>query len=232
MITGYQWELYNTDEDFSQADNLVTKYPDKLNELQLVFYTEAARYDVLPLDDSRLRDWTRRSAPASPAGGRNSHTRRANAHPRRREPDLKNKSYSITASLEAKDRESGMIFTVGGLFSGIALYLEAGKPVFHYNFLDVAHYEVAGSQALPAGKHTIKLEFAYDGGGLGKGGLATLFVDGQEAAKGRVEKTVPIRVSLDEGTDVGEDTGTPVNLKYDVPFKFAGRIEKVTVELK
>ena len=127
---------------------------------------------------------------------------------------------------------SGMIITQGGLFSGWALYLEKGKPVFHYNFCDVAHYEVAGKDALAAGKHTIKMDFAYDGGGIGKGGTATVTVDGKEVAKGRIERTVPIRVSLDEGLDVGEDTGTPVSLSYDVPFKFTGKIEKVTIDLK
>jgi arylsulfatase len=125
---------------------------------------------------------------------------------------------------------SGMIITQGGLFSGWALYLEKGKPVFHYNFCDVAHYEVAGKDALAPGKHTIKMDFAYDGGGIGKGGDATVTVDGKEVAKGRIGKTVPIRVSFDEGLDVGEDTGTPVNLSYDVPFKFTGKIDKVTID--
>src|SRR5262249_12844828 len=116
--------------------------------------------------------------------------------------------------------------------SGYALYLNKGKPVFHYNFCDIAHYEVAGKDALTPGKHTVKVDFAYDGGGIGKGGTATLLVDGKPGAKGRGEKTGPIRISLDEGLDVGEDTGTPVNLSYDVPFKFTGKIDKVTVELR
>ncbi len=104
--------------------------------------------------------------------------------------------------------------------------------MFHSNFVDVAHYEVAGNDALAPGKHTVTMDFAYDGGGIGKGGIATLLVDGKEVANGRVEKTVPIRISLDEGLDVGEDTGTPVNLNYDVLFKFTGEIEKVTIDLK
>jgi arylsulfatase len=125
-----------------------------------------------------------------------------------------------------------VIVTQGGLFSGWALYLENGKPVFHSNFCDVAHYEVSGKTALTPGKHTIRVDFAYDGGGVGRGGVASLTVDGQDVAQGRIEKTVPIRISLDEGLDVGEDTGTPVNLNYDVPFKFTGSIEKVTIDLK
>ena len=134
--------------------------------------------------------------------------------------------------MEVNAGTTGMIITHGGLFSGYALYLKKGKLVFHYNFCDVAHYEVVGKDALAPGKHTIKMDFAYDGGGPGKGGTATLSVDGKAVAKGRIEKTVPIRISLDEGLDVGEDTGTPVSLSYDVPFRFTGKIEKVTVELK
>jgi len=98
--------------------------------------------------------------------------------------------------------------------------------------VDVARYEVAATDAITPGKHTIQLSFAYDGGGRGKSGTAALSVDGKQVAKGKIEKTIPIRVTLDESTDVGEDTGTPVNLNYDVPFKFTGEIEKVTVELK
>jgi hypothetical protein len=124
-----------------------------------------------------------------------------------------------------------MIITQNGLFAGWALYLDKGKPVFHFDFCDVVHYEVAGKAALAAGKRMLEMDFAYDGGGIGKGGTATLTVDGKEVAKGRVEKTVPIRFSLDEGLDVGEDTGTPVNLNYDVPFKFSGKIGKVVVDL-
>jgi hypothetical protein len=113
-----------------------------------------------------------------------------------------------------------------------ALYLDKGKPVFHYNFVDVAHYEVTGKDALAAGKHTIKMDFVYDGGGISKGGIAVISVDGKEVAKGRIERTVPVRISQEEGLDVGEDTGMPVNLKYDVPFKFTSKLGKVMIDLK
>jgi hypothetical protein len=104
--------------------------------------------------------------------------------------------------------------------------------VFHYNFVNVAHYEVAAKDALAPGRHTIKMDFAYDGGGIGKGGTAAVSVDGKEVAKGRIDKTVPVRISQEEGLDVGEDTGTPVNLSYDVPFRFGGRLDKVMIDLK
>jgi hypothetical protein len=125
-----------------------------------------------------------------------------------------------------------MITTQGGLFAGWALYLDKGKPVFHYNFVDVAHYEVAGKDVLAPGKHTIRMDFVYDGGGVGKGGTAAISVDGREVATGRIEKTVPVRISQEEGLDVGEDTGTPVNPSYDVPFRFTGTLGKVTIDLK
>jgi arylsulfatase len=233
VIDGYKWELYQTDKDFSQADNLAEKMPDKLRDMRLLFYTECAKYNVLPLDNSK----TTRLDPAirpSLTRGRTSfsYLQGQTRIPEGASPDIKNKSWSITAEVEVKDGTTGMIITQGGLFSGWALYLEKGKPVFHYNFCDVAHYEVTGKEALAPGKHTIKMNFAYDGGGIGKGGTATITINGMEVANGRIAKTVPIRISLDEGLDVGEDTGTPVNLNYDVPFKFTGKIEKVTIELK
>ena len=117
-----------------------------------------------------------------------------------------------------------MILTQGGLFGGYGLYVEKGKPVFHYNFVDVAHYEVSGNDALSAGKHTLRVDFVYDGGGIGKGGTATLSVDGNGVAQGRIERTIPIRVT--STIDVGEDTGTPVNMSYDVPFRFPGTVRK------
>jgi arylsulfatase len=232
VISGYKWELY-APTDFSQAENLAEKMPEKLMELRLLFYTECAKYNVLPLDNSK----TTRLDPAirpSLTRGRTSFTfyEGQSRIPEGASPDIKNKSWSVTADVEVKDGDTGMIVTQGGLFSGWALYLEKGRPVFHSNFCDVAHYEVAGKDALAPGKHIIKMDFAYDGGGVGKGGTATVAVDGTEVAKGRIEKTVPIRISLDEGLDVGEDTGTPVNLNYDVPFKFSGKIEKVTIDLK
>ena len=129
--------------------------------------------------------------------------------------------------------EGGMIITQGGLFSGWALYLDRGKPVFHSNFVDVAHYEVVGKDPLAAGQHAITMDFAYDGGsGIGRAAPRPVPWMAKEVAKGRVEKTVPIRISLDEGLDVGEDTGTPVNLSYDVPFKFTGKIAKAVIDLK
>jgi arylsulfatase len=233
VITGYQWELYNTEADFSQAENLAGKMPEKLLEMRLLFYTECAKYNVLPLDNSK----TTRLDPAirpSLTRGRTSFTyaQGMTRIPEGASPDMKNKSYTITADVEIRENSSGMIVTQGGLFGGMGLYFDKGRPVFHYNFVDVAHYEVAAKDSLAPGKHAIRFAFAYDGGGLGKGGTGTLFVDDQQVAQGRIERTIPIRVTLDESLDVGEDTGTPVNLGYDVPFPFNGKLNTLVIELK
>jgi arylsulfatase len=125
-----------------------------------------------------------------------------------------------------------MLLTHGGRFAGYGLYVLKGKPVFLYNLAGVARYSVAGKEALKPGKHIILFDFKYDGGGLGKGGKGTLQVDGKTVATGRIERTLPFRVSLDETLDCGEDTGTPVSEDYRVPFKFTGELKKVTVYLK
>lgn len=233
-INGYKWELYNINNDFSQATDLADKYPDKLKDLQLLFYAEAAKYNVLPIDNSKVQRLDPAIRP-SLTEGRTSFTyyNHMTRIPEGAAVDIKNKSFSITAMVEVpKNGAEGMIITQGGLFGGWALYLQQGKTVFFYNFVGVENYTISDPSVLTPGKHTIVFDFKYDGGGIGKGGTGTLFVDKKQVAQGRIEKTIPIRISLDEGLDVGEDTGTPVNLSYDVPFKFTGDIEKVVVDIK
>ncbi|WP_439543344.1 arylsulfatase [Hyphomicrobium sp.] len=235
VITGYKWELYNLDQDFSQSKDLAASQPQKLGEMQALFYSEAAKYRVLPLDNDRVMRLNPANRP-SLSEGRTSYTYYAGAKriPEGVAPDIKNRSWALTSKIDVKEGQTdGMIATLGGLFDGWALYLNKGKPVFHYNFAKVAHYEVASAEALTPGKHIVLLDFKYDGGGMGKGGVATLFVDSQQVAQGRIEHTVAVRYTMSVETfDVGEDTGTPVNLSYDVPFKFAGTIESVTIDLK
>jgi arylsulfatase len=231
-ITGYKWELYDTSKDFSQAHDLAAEMPDRLKDLQLLFYTEAARYNVLPIDNSKTERLDPAIRPSLTRGRKSfSYTEGMVRIPEGASPDIKNKSWSLKADVEVKENASGIIVTQGGLFGGWGLYLDQGKPVFHYNFVDVARFDVAGKEPLAPGKHTVEMQFAYDGGGIGRGGMATVIVDGKPAAKGRVERTIPIRITLDETLDIGEDCGTPVNLTYDVPFRFEGEIENVTIEL-
>jgi arylsulfatase len=235
VITGYKWELYNIDKDFSESNNLAASMPDKLKEMQKLFYDEAAKYNVLPLDNDRVMRLNPANRP-SLAPGKTSFTYYAGAKriPEGVAPDIKNKSWSITAKVDIpKGGAEGMIATLGGLFDGWALYLDKGKPVFHYNFANVGHYEIDAPQALSPGTHTVLFDFKYDGGGIGKGGVGTLFVDGKQVAQGRIDHTVAVRFTMSVETfDIGEDTGTPVNLKYDVPFKFTGSIDSVTIDLK
>lgn len=234
IITGYKWELYHVAVDFTEANNLADQMPDKLKSMQLLFYSEAAKYNVLPLDDSR----TSRLNPAirpSLTLGRSTFTyyQGMKRLPEGVAPDIKNKSWNIKAYVDIpQDGTEGIITTMGGLFDGWALYIQKGKPVFHYNYGNVIHTSIAGTQDLTTGKHIILFDFKYDGGGLGKGGLGTLFVDGKQVAQQRIEKTVFNRFTLDETFDVGEDTGTPVNLDYDVPFKFNGKIDKIVITLE
>ncbi|MEN6317487.1 MAG: arylsulfatase [Syntrophaceae bacterium] len=233
VIDGYKWELYDVVNDFSQAVNLAGKYPDKVHDLQLLFYAEAARYNVLPLDHNRMYRMDVSIRP-SLKGGRTEFVYHGSIAriPEAAAPDVKNKSFRITAEVVLpKGNAQGVVVTQGGISAGYALMIEAGKPVFHYNFANISHYQIAAKDALKPGKHTVVFDFTYDGGGLGKGGTGTLSVDGKQVAEGRIEKTIPYRLSLDETFDVGEDTGTPVNESYDVPFRFTGQIEKVVVKL-
>ena len=234
-IDDYKWELYNVNEDYSEAVNLASREPKKLRELQDLFWVEAAKYNVLPLDNSRMERLDVSNRP-SLTTGRDEFTYYPGLVriPEGAAPDMKNKSYQIKAEVEIPTAGAeGMLITHGGRFSGYGLYLLDGKPVFHYNLAGVAHYNIAGKDTLAPGKHTILFDFKYDGGGLGKGGTGTLLVDGKTVAQGRIERTLPFRLSLDETLDCGEDTGTPVSEDYaaKMPFKFTGTLEKVTIDL-
>jgi arylsulfatase len=228
-----EWQLYNLDDDFSEATDLAAKHPRKLRELQDLFWVEAARYNVLPLDDRFIE----RADPAlrpSLIEGRTKFTyfpgvRRV---PESSSPNAKNKSYTITVEVEVpKDGADGVLVAAGGTAGGYALFVKDGKPIYEYNYFTAERFRIAGKDALAPGKHTVRFEFRYDGGGVGKGGTGTILVDGKEAAKGRVEKTVLGRFSADETFDTGEDTGSPVSELYKAPFRFAGTIRKIEIDL-
>jgi arylsulfatase A-like enzyme len=232
-VNDYKWELYNVANDFSEANDLTAKEPKKLRELQDLFWAEAAKHNVLPLDNSKINRFDVNLRP-SLTRGRTEFTYYPGMAriPEGTAPDFKNKSYRIVADVQIPDSGAqGVIITQGGRFNGFGLYVLQGKPVFHYNLVGVDRTTIAGKDALAPGKHTIMLGFKYDGGGIGKGGLATLSVDGKEVASAKLARTIPFRVSADETLDIGIDTGTPVSEDYHVPFKFAGTIEKVVVDL-
>ena len=230
------WELYDTRADFSLANDLATKNPEKLKELQALFLKEAVKYSVLPLDDRTLERLN-----AAMVGrpdlmaGRTSLTVYDGMIGMSENVfiNTKNRSHTITAEVQIpKNGANGVILAQAGRFGGWSLYIKDGKPTYTYNWLGLQRYTVAAQQALPAGKSTIRYEFAYDGGGVGKGGIGTLFVNGKKVATGRIDRTQCCAFSADEGADVGVDEGTPVIEAYKVPFKFTGKIASVTIELK
>jgi arylsulfatase len=232
-VDDYKWELYNIADDFSQAVDLADKEPKKLRELQDLFWIEAAKYDVLPLDNSAVERFDVRIRP-SLTRGRSVFTYYAGQTriPEGSAPDLKNKSFKIGADVDIPaGGANGVIATQGGRFNGWGLYLLDGKPVFHYNLAGVQRFTIAGKEKLAPGKHVILADFKYDGGGIGKGGTVTLNVDDKLVAEGRVDRTYPFRVALDETLDIGEDTGTPVSEDYHVPFKFTGTLNRVLIRL-
>jgi arylsulfatase len=147
---------------------------------------------------------------------------------------VKNRSFTITADVEIpKGGANGVIIAQGGRFGGWSLYFKDGKPVYTYNFLGLERYTVGATQPVPAGKATIRFDFAYDGGGLAKGGLGTISVNGKKVAEGRIERTQAMIFSADETADVGEDDATPVTEDYKAyDNKFTGKILKVTVDVK
>jgi arylsulfatase len=148
-------------------------------------------------------------------------------------PPMCNKSWTITADIEVPDSNAnGMIVTHGGLEGGYGLYLRNGRPTFVYNFLSVDRTTFAANDPLPNGKAKLVVDFAYDGGGMGKGGKITMSANGKTIAEGRLERTIPIQFSLGEGLDVGIDVGSPIDFTYELPFAFAGKIETVEIELR
>ena len=240
-ISEYKWELYHVAEDYSQTNDLADKNPEKLKELQAVFLSEAAKYNVLPLDNSVLpRLLTPRP---SATAGRTVFTYEVEniGIPVSNAPAIMNRDFTITAEVTVpKAGAEGMIATMGGRFGGYGLYLLKGKPVFVYNLLDLKRYRWEGGvgaedwlgASLTAGKHTIVFDFKYDGPGMGKGGAGVLTLDGKMLSTQKVDHTIPFLMALDESLDIGMDTRTGVDDSYKLPFKFTGTIDKLTYDIK
>ena len=214
------------------------KNPEKLKEMQELFLKEAVKYSVLPLDD-RFLERLNASLVGRPdiMAGKTSLTVYEGMIGMSENVflNLKNKSHTITAEVQVpKGGAKGVILAQAGRFGGWSLYMKNGKPTYTYNFLGLKRFTITAKQPVPAGKATIRFEFAYDGGGLGKGGTGTLFVNGKRVAQGRIEQTQPFIFSADEGADVGEDGETPVVENYGIPapYKFTGKINKITIDLK
>src|SRR5882724_2630096 len=239
--TGYdpdkaKWELYNIDQDFSQANDLATKNPDKLKELVDLWWAVAARENILPLDWRSVERLSEQiTGRPSLAAGRKTfiYNTPLVALPEGSAPDLKNKSFTVTSEVELpSDGGDGMIFTQGGITAGWGFYLLKGKLVGLHNYIGLERYRAVSTENVPAGKVTLTFDFKYDGGGMGKGGTITLLANGKKIGEARADKTAGFKYSLYEGQDIGEDSGSPVDFDYTPPFKFTGKIEKVTLNLK
>lgn len=230
-----RWERYNIADDFSQGVDLAEQFPEKLAELQALFDREANAYNVYPLNDEMS---TRALPSARPSllEGRTTTTTFFAEHVRVPEMstiNFKNTSFDLSARVRIPDGgASGVIICQGGSMAGWTLYLLDGVPNYTYNHLGHDITTITGPQPLPQGQAIIALSFDYDGGGLGKGGTATLSVDGSEVATGRVERTVPFLFSMSgETLDVGVDTGSPVG-PYPNEFTFTGTIDRIDVQVR
>ena len=231
-----KWELYDTRSDFSLANDLAAQNPAKLKELQALFMTEAVKYKVLPIDDRGIERLNPKLAGRPDLmGDRTSLTLHAGMTGMSENAfiNVKNRSVTITADLVIPaGGANGVVVAQGGRFGGWSLYLKAGKPAYTYNFLGLKRITISAKQPIPAGKATVRMEFAYDGGGLAKGGLVSLFVDGKKVGGGRLERTQPMAFSIDDAADVGMDEGTPVIEDYQPrDTKFTGTIQKVVISV-
>jgi arylsulfatase A-like enzyme len=228
------WELYAPD-DWTQAHDLAAEQPDKLAELQRLFLIEAARYNVLPLDDRRFERFDPDVA-GRPQLIRGTSQLLFEGMGRLSENSMlvvKNRSHAVTAQFDVPaGGADGVLIAQGGAYAGWSLYLHEGRPAYCYNFFGLQRFKVAGEAVVPPGEHQLRMEFAYDGGGLGKGGDVTLYLDGQQVGQGRVEHTVPMVFSADETTDLGLDSATPVSDDHtSAGSRFGGRVRWVQIDL-
>jgi arylsulfatase A-like enzyme len=241
VMTGYKWELYHVKEDPTQYNDLAAKMPEKLKQMQDIFYLEAAKHDVLPLDNTTLARWNTPRPNLTAGRTEFTYSGPVNGVPNSGAPKILNKSFTITAEVTIpKGGAEGMIVTDGGRFGGYGLFLSkgvagvrSGKPVFLYNLLDLKRTVWDGPELKP-GKHTIVFDFKSAEPGLGKGGTGVLSVDGKEVARKTMENSMPITFPEDETFDVGSDTRTGVAMieyRYEPPFKFTGKIDKLTFKL-
>ena len=241
---GWPWELYDLSKDWTQFEDVAAKYPEKLKEMEALFWSEAQRNQVLPLDATTF---TRLVQPRpSLSAGRTVFTYfgEMTGTPNGDAPSVIATSYNFRAKIEIpQGGAEGMIVTQGGRFGGYGFYVLKGKPVFLWNLVDLKRIRWEGQEVLSPGKHTLEFDFKYDGlgaatlafgspSGLGRSGTGVLKVDGKVVATQKMEKTIPLTLQWDENFDVGADTGTPVDDRdYQVPFRFTGKLDKLTLTI-
>jgi arylsulfatase len=231
------WELYNVEDDFSLTRDLAKEHPEKLKELQEVFRKEAIANNVFPLDDRLYERFNARLAGRPDLMGDRKSLTLAHGMEGILENtflNVKNTSKRIVADVTLEGRDQGIILCQGGKFGGWALYMNDGKPAYTYNWFGLERYTIKSPVAIEADKANIKLVFEYDGGGIGKGGTATLYIDGKKVAEGRVEKTQPAVFSADETADVGVDDATQVIEELFVDreeSEFTGHVDSVQISI-
>ena len=229
------WELYDTTTDWTQAHDVCADHPEMLKKLQRLWLIEAVKYNVLPLDDRRIERFNSDIAgrPVLVKGNSQLLYGGMNRLSENSVLNLKNKSHSVTAEVEIGEAGAeGVMVAQGGAFAGWSFYLHEGKPKYCHNLAGLMRFYVEGTDVVPAGTHQVRMEFAYDGGGLAKGGTASLFIDGKPAGEGRINATVPMIYSGDETCDVGSDTGTPVSEDYSgESSRFTGKVNWVELQI-
>ena len=229
------WELYDGTKDWTQAHNVSKEMPEKLTELHLMFAIEAVKYNVFPLDDRLVErfDPTVAGRPELVKGDSQMLFPGMGRVPEAAVVNIKNVSFSITAEITVSDRiAEGVIIAQGGRFGGWSLYAKEGKANFVYNYFGLESYRTEAEQVLPAGTHQVRAEFAYDGGGLGKGGTITLYYDGRDVGRGRIPHTQPLAFSAEETTDVGYESGSLVTEDYPAhDGHFTGKIGWVQIDV-
>jgi len=229
------WELYDTTKDWSQANDLAKQMPEKLHELQRLWLIEAVRYNVLPLDDDLSKRLNADTAgrPVLIKGDRQILFGGMGRLSENSVINIKNKSHSVTAEIEIPaSGAEGVIIAQGGNIGGWCLYAKEGKLKYCYNLLGIEYFYVESATKLPTGTHQIRMEFAYDGGGLGKGGTVTLYLDGKKIGSGKIAATAAMIFSADDGCDVGLDTGSPVSQDYGPRGnEFTGQVKGVEIAI-
>jgi len=231
------WQLYDTRADFSLSDDLAAEHPEKLKELQALFEKEAIKNSVYPLDDRSYERFNAKLAGRPDLMGDRKTLVLSDGMAGIMENafiNVKNTSLNIEADVELRGKDRGVIIAQGGKFGGWALYMDRGRPTYTYNWFGLETYTVQAAKPISGESATIKLDFAYDGGGPGEGGAATLFVNGDQVAEGRIEKTQPAVFSADETADVGKDESTQVApaFKNTEESKFTGRVKTVAVSIR
>jgi arylsulfatase A-like enzyme len=229
------WELYDTNKDWTQAHDLSKELPDKLHQLQRLWLIEAAKYNVIPLDD-RLSERMNPDMAGRPQlirGNKQLFFGGMKGISAGSVISTYNKSHAITAEVMVpKTGAEGVIFAWGGISGGFSLYAKGGKPKYCYNFCGIRRFFVEGKEDIPTGKHQVRMEFAYDGGGLAKGGGVSLFIDGRKVGEGRVDITEPFAFSADETIDLGEELGSPVSPDYGAKNNaFTGQVNWVELDV-